>query len=89
MSIALPAALEDAVRRRAAEAGMTPEDYLAALVERDQDDDVGLTEEQRRRIGNVVLKRLNDGRPRDRADPAFWQDFFRRAEETHAARRAP
>jgi hypothetical protein len=87
-SISLPETYADIARRRAAEMGISPEEYLAVLVQTDADPGpLDLTEEQRRRIGDDLLRQLDEGKP-----PVPWvearKDLRRRCEQTVAARRA-
>jgi hypothetical protein len=91
MSIVLPEPQAETVRQRAAECGMTPEEYLAALVEADAAEaavPLGLTDEDRKRIGDVVLERLDSGRPGIVVHDAFWDDVRRRGRERGETRRA-
>jgi Arc/MetJ-type ribon-helix-helix transcriptional regulator len=90
-SIHLPESLMTLVRQRVEEGGYaSPEDYLAALVEADVADDapLGLTEEERKRIGDIVLERLDSGQPRIVADDAFWDALKRRIREGAPAEKA-
>lgn len=82
MSLILPDSHADLARRRASELGMTPEDYLAFLVATDADPGpITLTDEQRRRIGDVVLERIESGEPAVLADEAYWEALRRRIRE--------
>jgi Arc/MetJ-type ribon-helix-helix transcriptional regulator len=83
-SIHLPEPLMALVRQRVAEGGYaSPDEYIAALVEADVADDapLGLTDEERKRIGDVVLERLDSGQPGIVADEAFWDALKRRIRE--------
>jgi hypothetical protein len=84
-SISLPETCADIARRRAAEMGISPEEYLAVLVQTDANSGpLELTEEQRRRIGDELLRRMDDGRPLIPRDVAR-ENLRRRCDEALAA----
>lgn len=92
MTLTLSDALAEIIRARALECGYaSPEDYVAALVESDTNDEpgpLGLTAADRRRIGDLALEALDSGRPGIVADAAYWESVKRRGLERAHQRRA-
>ena len=89
MSISLPPQYEDTVRQRAAKEGISPEEYLGTLVEAASDPGtLILTDEQRHRIGDELIRRMEDGKELIRVDDAYWENLRRRVTDRAEARRA-
>jgi Arc/MetJ-type ribon-helix-helix transcriptional regulator len=90
-SIHLPESLMVLVRERVAMGGYaSPVEYIAALIEADMttEEPLGLTDEERKRIGDIVLERLDSGQPGIVADEAFWDALKRRIREGAPAEKA-
>lgn len=85
MSIVLSPDREDRVRRKAAEAGVTPEEYLSRLVDEDNEDTMvdvfGWTSEESSELACELEARLGDPHPGYEPTPEFWEGIKREALE--------
>jgi len=85
MSIVLPEPQEETARQRAAELGLTPEDYLAHVVQMEASEARWATLTPEEQAAQVETERLLDealeSGPPIPADKAYFEELKRRAQE--------